>query len=84
MMHIYFNYTQCNNINVIKYSNPGAPERRCFNDGQYLDGKELFKRLCLPQKIKTSRSYSTKHEAKKDEKTLDQCIWDAAEDDARE
>ena len=83
-MNIYFNYTQCNNVNVIKYSNPGAPERRCFNDGQYLDGKELFKRLCLPQKIKTSRSYSTKVEAAKDEKTLDQCIRDAAEDDARE
>ena len=83
-MNIYFNYTQCNNVNVIKYSNQDAPERRCFNDGQYLDGKELFKRLCLPQKIKTSRSYSTKIEAAKDEKTLDQCLWDAAEDDARE
>ena len=68
----------------ILYSNPEIPERSCFNDSYHLDGKELFKRLCLPQKIKTSRSYSTKIEAAKDEKTLDQCLWDAAEDDARE
>ena len=83
-MNIYFKSTQCHNVNLIKYSNPGAPERSCFNDGQYLDGKELFKRLCLSQKIKTSRSYSTKVEAAKDEKSLDQCLWDAAEDDTRE
>ena len=78
-MNVHHIYTQCNNVNVIKYSNPGAPERSCFNDGQYLDGKELFKRLCLPQKIKNYGSHS-----KKDEKTLEQCILDAAEDDAGE
>ena len=61
----------------ILYSNPEIPERSCFNDSYHLDGKELFKRLCLPQKIKKYGSDSTKIK-----KTFDQCTREA-EDDAR-
>ena len=33
---------------IIETSNPNIPERSCFNDSHYIDGKELYKRLCLP------------------------------------
>ena len=62
---------------ITQYSNPDVPERSCFNDSHNLDGKELFKRLCLPQKIKTYESYSTQ-----DEKTFDKCTREI-EDEAR-
>ena len=34
---------------IIETSNPNIPERSCFNDSHYIDGKELYKRLCLPK-----------------------------------
>ena len=71
-----FNVVIYNDVNLFHYSNPEVPERSCFNDSHNLDGKELFKRLCLPQKIKASGSYSTKVE-----KTFDQCTREV-EDDA--
>ena len=64
-------------IYVIQYSNPEAPERACFNDSYNLDGKELYKRLCLPEKIKTYGS-----ESADEEMTLDQCTLDS-EDEPR-
>ena len=56
----------------ILYSNPEIPERSCFNDSHSLDGKELFKRLCFSQEIKTYGSKSTTNK-----KTFDQCTLEA-------
>ena len=53
-------------------SNPNIPVRSCFNDSKYIDGKELYKRLCLPKPIK---SYGSPLAS--DEKTFDQCARDA-------
>ena len=57
------------------YSNPEIPERSCFNDSHSLDGKELFKRLCFSQEIKTYGSKSTTNK-----KTFDQCTQEAETD----
>ena len=55
----------------IKNSDPNIPERRCFNDSQSLDGRELFKRLCLaPSNNNKYRAESRSY----DNLSFDQCV----------
>ena len=55
---------------VINNSNPNIPERQCFNNSAYLNGKELFRLLCLePEHNHGSHGYSKP-------KTYSSCVYE--------
>ena len=54
----------------IPNSHPNIPERQCFNNSAYLDGKDLFRLLCLePEHQHGAVGYSKP-------KTFSQCAYE--------
>ena len=54
----------------IKNSNPDIPERKCFNDSKSMDGRELYKQLCLPPPSDNTNGV----DSSSDEMSFDYCV----------